>query len=77
MDGATCLLMIDHELIAARRAFRLDSYCTLADVDMDGGYVSPLQIAAQSPTGPVLLAYHWLDAGSVRTNYKVLRDKAN
>jgi len=68
-------MMIDAELIALRRAFRLDSYCTLADVGMDGDYVSPLQIASNSPAGPVLLAYNWLDAASARKHHEVLRER--
>jgi hypothetical protein len=65
--------MIAPGLIAARRAFWLPGYVTLADVGMDGEYVTPLQIAAQSPTGPVLLAHHWLDAVSARKHQAVLR----
>lgn len=50
------------EIIARRRAFRLPGYMTLADVGLDGDYVSPPQLTSCSPTGPVLLGYHWLDA---------------
>lgn len=66
--------MIAPELIAARRTFQLSGYLTLADVGMDGDYVTPLQIAAQSPTGPVLLAHHWLDAVSARRHQALLRE---
>lgn len=49
-----------------RRAFRLDGYETLADVGLDVPWVSPLQIKAHSPTGPVLVAYNWSDAATAR-----------
>lgn len=67
--------MIAPELIAKRRAFCLpgSGYCTLGDVGMDGEYISPLQISSGSLTGPVLLAYHWLDAPSARAHQAVLR----
>ena len=67
--------MIAPELIAARRAFRLPGYLTLADVGMDGEYVTPLQITAHSLTGPVLLGHHWLDAASARQHQAVLRER--
>lgn len=51
--------------MAPRREFRLPGYATLSDVGMDGDYVSPLQITSRSPTGPVLVAYHWLDASAI------------
>ena len=50
---------INPELIQARRSFRIEGYSTLADVGMDGDYVTPLQISSCSSTGPVLLAHHW------------------
>jgi hypothetical protein len=61
------------ELIARRRAFRLPGYCTLADVGLDGEYVSPPQITSHSETGPVLLAYNWLDAQTARDHASALR----
>ncbi len=67
--------MIYSELIAARRAFALADYYTLAEVGMDGEYVTPLQIEAHSPTGPVLLAYNWLDAVAAQENQTVLRER--
>jgi hypothetical protein len=57
-----------------RRAFRLPGYLTLADVDMDGDYVSPMQMKSHSPTGPVLLAFNWADAATVRKKYPILRE---
>jgi len=61
------------EIIVTRRALRLPGYCTITDVDMDGDYVSPLQIQSNSESAPVLLAYNWLDAESVRLDHAVLR----
>ena len=54
------------EIITARRAFTLPGYWTLADDGLDGDYVCPPQITSCSPDGPVLLAYHWLDAETAR-----------
>jgi len=56
--------MIDPQLVALRRTYRRPGYSTLADVGLDGEYVSPSQITSHSPAGPVLLAYNWLDASS-------------
>lgn len=66
--------MIDPALIARRRAFSRKPYATLSDVGLDGEYVSPLQILAASPSGPVLIAYHWLDAATARKKAACLRD---
>jgi hypothetical protein len=66
--------MLRSELIARRRAFRLPGYCTLADVGLDGEYVSPPQITSCSETGPVLLAYNWLDAQTARDHAAALRE---
>jgi hypothetical protein len=71
-DGAAS--MIDPALISKRRDFKLPGYSTLADVCLDGDYVSPPQMASCSPTGPVLLAYHWLDAPSARKHRSELRE---
>ena len=67
------LAVVDPALIARRRAFRLPGYATLADVGLDGEYVSPLQICAGSPTGPALVAYHWLEADTARAKAACLR----
>ena len=67
-------MIITSEMIARRRAFLRPGYCTLADVGLEGEYVSPLQISSSSPTGPVLLAYHWLDAKSAIANQVQLRE---
>ncbi len=66
--------MIDPTIIARRRAFHLAPYATLADVGLDGEYVSPLQIHGCSSTGPVLLAYHWIDAATARDRAEFLRE---
>lgn len=54
--------------IAARRAFRLPGYPTLADLGFDGDYVSPIQIACGNLTGPLLISKDWLDAPSAAAN---------
>ncbi|PVA09352.1 hypothetical protein DC366_14630 [Pelagivirga sediminicola] len=54
--------------IAARRAFRLPGYPTLADLGFDGDYVSPIQIACGNLTGPLLISKDWLDAPSATTH---------
>ncbi|TPJ72441.1 hypothetical protein [Mesorhizobium sp. B2-6-2] len=61
------------EIVQRRRNLHIDGYCTLAEVGMEGAWVSPYQISARSVTGPVLLAYHWLDAPSARLNLPVLK----
>ena len=53
------------EIVARRRALRIDGYLSLADVGFDGDWVTPYQKASSSPDGPVLVAYNWLDAPSV------------
>lgn len=55
-------------IIARRRTFRSPGFVTLADVGMDGDWVSPIQKTSGSPTGPVLVGKHWLDADSVEPN---------
>jgi len=52
--------------IAARRAFRLPGYPTLAEEGYDGDYVSPIQIISGNPDGPLLMSKDWLDAPSAR-----------
>ena len=73
------------EIICARRAFRIcgskDKYKTLADVgfdrDDDGNkdWVTPYQKISNSPTGPVLVALHWLDVPSIEKRRCVLKEK--
>ncbi|PVA07210.1 hypothetical protein [Thalassorhabdomicrobium marinisediminis] len=52
--------------IAARRAFALPGYPTLADEGFDGDYVSPIQMTSGNLDGPMLISKDWLDAPSVR-----------
>ena len=60
------------EIVSRRRALTIPGYRTLADVGFDGEWVTPLQISAKSPTGPVLVALHWLDEPSINENRPVL-----
>jgi len=60
------------EAIAARRAFRLPSYTTLAEAGFDGDYVSPIQISSGNPDGPLLMTKDWLDAPSARAHHAEL-----
>lgn len=53
-----------HRAIAARRAFRLRGYPTLAEAGFDGDYVSPIQMTSGNLTGPLLMSKDWLDAPS-------------
>jgi hypothetical protein len=65
-----------HEIIAARRLLKgTAEFETLADVELEGDYVSAYQRAAHSTTGPVLLATHWLDGLSARANRDELAAK--
>ena len=73
------------EIICARRAFRIceskDKYKTLADIgfdrddDGDKDWVTPYQKISNSPTGPVLVALHWLDVPSIEKRRCVLKEK--
>ena len=55
------------EIIARRRAFNISGfrYKTLAEVGLDGDYVSPIQKISNSITGPILIGYHWNSAKNV------------
>ena len=57
------------QAIAARRAFRLPGYPTLAETGYDGDYVSPIQMTSGNLTGPLLISKDWLDAPSARANH--------
>ena len=52
------------DIIEVRRALRPESgeegYRTLADVGLDGPWVSPIQMTSDSPCGPVLVANNFL-----------------
>lgn len=54
--------------VAARRAFRLPGYVTLAEAGFDGDYVSPIHLSSGSLTGPMLVSKDWLDAPSAAAN---------
>ncbi len=54
--------------IAARRAFRLPGYPTLAEEGFDGDYVSPIHMTSGNLAGPMLISKDWLDAPSARAN---------
>ncbi|MEO0632849.1 MAG: hypothetical protein AAFY52_01790 [Pseudomonadota bacterium] len=58
--------------IAARRAFRLPGYPTLAETGFDGDYVSPIQMTSGNLTGPLLMSKDWLDAPSARAHRDIL-----
>lgn len=58
--------------VAARRAFVLPGYPTLAQAGFDGDYVSPIQMTSGNLTGPLLISKDWLDAPSARTHREQL-----
>lgn len=64
------------ELIARRRAFSIPGfgYKTLAEVGLDGDYVSPIQKISNSQTGPILIGYHWNSAKNVLQKKDLLRE---
>lgn len=59
--------------IAARRAFRLPGYPTLAEAGFDGAYVSPIQMTSGNLKGPLLMSKDWLDAPSAAAHSKTLK----
>lgn len=65
--------MIYSEIVACRRALRIDGYKTLGEVGFEGPWVTPYQMSACAPDGPVLVAYHWLDAPSVEQHRDTLK----
>ena len=60
------------DAVERRRALRIPGYTTLAEVGFDGPWVTPLQITAGSLTGPVLIAYNWVEADAVAPNREEL-----
>ncbi len=60
------------EIVARRRSLKIEGYRSLADVGFDMDYVTPYQMASRSATGPVLVAFNWLDAPSVEANRETL-----
>ncbi|KNG94393.1 hypothetical protein ATO11_09380 [Pseudaestuariivita atlantica] len=61
--------------IAARRAFRLPGYTTLAEAGFDGDYVTPIEQSSGNPTGPLLMSKDWFDAPSATAHRATLRIK--
>ena len=61
-------------IIKLRREFSLPRYKSLEDVNLDGEYVTPLQIAAHSKTGPCLVAYNWVDVPTAIENRDFLAE---
>jgi len=68
--------MTYEEIIERRRDFNIagDKYKTLAQVDFDGPWVTPYQMSSRSPTGPVLIAYHWFDVPSIERYRHILKE---
>ncbi|MAB13318.1 hypothetical protein [Parvibaculum sp.] len=62
------------QIIEKRRALSIEPFRTLADVGFDGDWVSPYQISSCSPTGPVLVALHWLDEPSINEYRQILSE---
>jgi len=60
------------EIIERRRRLSMAPYKSLADVEFDGPGVTPYQISSKSPDGPVLVALHWLDEGTVKDQRTIL-----
>ena len=59
-------------IIKLRREFSLPRYKSLEDVNLDGEYVTPLQIVAHSKTGPCFVASNWVDAPTAIKNRELL-----
>ena len=49
-------------IIKLRREFSPPNYSSIKNVNLNGEYVTPLQITAHSRTGPCLVAHHRIDA---------------
>ena len=61
------------ELLRRRRALSKAGFKTLADVGFDrDSWISPYQTISNSKTGPLLIAYNWLDAPSVELHRSIL-----
>jgi hypothetical protein len=48
-------------------------YATMAEVGLDGPWITPYHLASASADGPVLLTYNYLDAPSARLHADLLR----
>ena len=63
------------EIIAKRRALRIDGYKTLADIGFDGNWVTPYQKTSRSMIGPVFVALHWIGSDSIaKANHATLHE---
>jgi hypothetical protein len=60
------------DILRRRRDLRIEGYKTLADVGMDGDWISPYQKTSNSKSGPCLVAYNWLDVPSIQKHSAVL-----
>lgn len=59
--------------IAARRAFRWGDYPTLADIGLDGDYVSPIQLTSGALDGPMLISKDWSDRDTAVAHLRRIR----
>ncbi len=66
--------MTRSDIIARRRRFSIRGYKTLTDVGLDGDYVAPIQKISNNETGPLLVAYHWLDWPSAIKHRDTLKE---
>ena len=59
------------DIVEARKNLPVpEGYETLADVGLDGLWVTPPQMSSRNPCGLVLLAWHFLGAGDARKERK-------
>jgi hypothetical protein len=65
------------EIVERRRALKIKTFKSLADVGFDGPWVTPYQITSNSPKGPVLVALHWLNESSVLEERTTLQQLAS
>jgi hypothetical protein len=67
--------MTYEEIVQRRRDFNIagDKYKTLAQVDFEGPWITPYQMSSRSPTGPILIAYHWFDVPSIEKHRHTLK----
>lgn len=63
------------EIVARRKALRIDGYKTLSDIGFDGEWVTPYQKTSRSMEGPVLVALHWIGSDSIaKANHAALHE---
>lgn len=65
--------LVYDDIVARRRALKIEGFKSLSDVDFDGPWVCPAQIISNSLTGPVLVGLHWLDELGIEQNREILR----